>query len=173
MSVQPAIAGPTSYLSAAQEDELLSSALLGAAVFPSSGPAGAPLGVVRDLVIAEDGALRGAVIGVGGVAGMGERRVAVPYAALTRIGETSFMLEATASELEAAPEFNRRERTAQGEALAIFKNAGERAEEFAATLKEGTAQFYAFSEALLTGEEVAGQEVTGEEVTGEEVTGEE
>ncbi|MEM9724313.1 MAG: PRC-barrel domain-containing protein [Pseudomonadota bacterium] len=148
---QPVMAEPTSFFPTIASDDALSSTLIGAEVYARNEANGAPIGVIRDLIIAEYGAVRGVVIGVGGVAGVGERRVAAPYSALTRVDDQRFVIEADG--LDAAPTFDARGRTAQDEALEIFKTAGERAEALASMVKEGTAQFYDFTEALVTGEQ--------------------
>ncbi|WP_420391341.1 PRC-barrel domain-containing protein [Acuticoccus sp.] len=67
------------------------------------------IGDVNDMVLGADGQVEGVVIGVGGFLGVGEKNVAIELSRLEiseeENGELTFMLDATAEELEAAPAF--------------------------------------------------------------------
>ncbi|HEX6998172.1 MAG TPA: PRC-barrel domain-containing protein [Gammaproteobacteria bacterium] len=74
---------------------------------------GEELGRVEDLVVSRDDDVTQAVIAVGGVLGVGEKRIAVPYEELrvSRDGET-LLLARTREQLEALPEYRAEERGA-------------------------------------------------------------
>jgi sporulation protein YlmC with PRC-barrel domain len=70
--------------------------------------AGEKLGKIDDLGFDNNGRISTAVIGVGGVLGIGEKYVAVPFGALTvetAGGKTVFKLDTTKEALKAAPQF--------------------------------------------------------------------
>ncbi|HEY8555235.1 MAG TPA: PRC-barrel domain-containing protein [Burkholderiales bacterium] len=69
-------------------------------------PQGEELGRVEDLLVSRDGDVAQVVIAVGGVLGVGQKRVTVPYEELrvSRDGETLFIAR-TREELEALPEY--------------------------------------------------------------------
>jgi hypothetical protein len=84
------------------------SKLIGATVYGSDN---ASIGEISDVLIGNDGAIRAAVIGVGGFLGVSEKNVAVPFDALKITGkpDSSSIQKVTASyskdELKAAPSF--------------------------------------------------------------------
>lgn len=84
------------------------SKLIGATVY---GGDNASIGEINDVLIGNDGAIRAAVIGVGGFLGVSEKNVAVPFDALKITGkpDSSSIQKITASytkdELKAAPAF--------------------------------------------------------------------
>jgi len=57
----------------------LASTIIGKSVYSSSDPQSDNIGDVNDLIVAEDGSVTHAVIGVGGFLGIGEKNVAVPF----------------------------------------------------------------------------------------------
>ncbi len=90
-----------------QDDSaVLASELTGKTVYDSADNS---LGDVNDIIWTEDGTIQGVVVGVGGFLGIGEKNVAVNYDALNittdEDGNRKLVLDATADELAAAPEF--------------------------------------------------------------------
>ena len=87
-------------------DDVLSSELVGLNVY---NHADETLGDVNDIVWTKDGAIEAIIIGVGGFLGIGEKNVAVAYDAVNistdENGDKKLVLDATADELAAAPEF--------------------------------------------------------------------
>ena len=66
----------TSFVSTQQANDWRGSKLIGATVYGSDN---ASIGEINDLVVASDGKINAAVIGVGGFLGVGEKNVAVPF----------------------------------------------------------------------------------------------
>lgn len=95
-----------SYIPAQQADEWSSSSLIGVKV---QNPAGETIGDVNYVVLNSQGSVTAVVIGVGGVLGVAERNVAVPFQALTlgrdAKGFMTARLAATKEGLEAAPAY--------------------------------------------------------------------
>lgn len=67
------------FLDAQGDRDRLATSILGRNVRDRTG---APLGVVSDIILHEDGALKGVLIGVGGLLGIGAKIVGVPFSAL-------------------------------------------------------------------------------------------
>ena len=69
------------------------------------------IGDINDVVIGQDGKVAAVIVGVGGVLGMGEQDVALPYDQLTfsKDGNDNLIVgtSATKESLEAAPEYSR------------------------------------------------------------------
>jgi hypothetical protein len=67
------------------------------------------LGDINDILLDKNGAVRALIVGVGGFLGIGEKEVAVSFAAIEprsdEDGDVSLYLNATQEQLEAAPEF--------------------------------------------------------------------
>jgi len=67
------------------------------------------LGDINDILLDQNGAVRAVIVGVGGFLGIGEKDVAVNFAAIEprtdEDGDISLYLNATQEQLEAAPEF--------------------------------------------------------------------
>jgi len=66
------------------------------------------IGEVTDLVIDSAGIVKSAIIGVGGVLGVGEKEVAVPFSDLkvaSKDGKSWLVLDRTKQELEKAPAY--------------------------------------------------------------------
>jgi hypothetical protein len=80
--------------------EMLGSSLMGASV----NLADEEIGNVSDLIVSDDYAIRGVVVGVGGFLGIGEKRVALPVERLTirtsEPGEVEISTDMTREELE-------------------------------------------------------------------------
>lgn len=74
---------------------------------PVYGPEGNQVGDTNDLLIDENGKVTTVIIGVGGFLGVGEKNVAIPFAALglteSQDGEKQLTLNATKGALEQAP----------------------------------------------------------------------
>jgi len=87
----------------------LASQLIGETVYASEAEDAETIGEVNDLIVANDGDIDAAVIGVGGFLGVGEKDVAVSFDSLKLVtdkdGDRYVVLETTKEELEAAPEF--------------------------------------------------------------------
>jgi hypothetical protein len=84
------------------------SKLIGASVY---GPDNQSIGEINDVIIASDGSIKAAVVGVGGFLGVGEKDVALPFQALqvTRKPNSESIDKVTVSyskdELKNAPKF--------------------------------------------------------------------
>jgi hypothetical protein len=67
------------------------------------------LGDINDLLVAEGGAIKAVIVGVGGFLGIGEKQVAVSFDAIEprtdEDGDVTLYINATQEQLEAAPEF--------------------------------------------------------------------
>ena len=93
----------------AGEGDALVSEVMGATIFSSGAEDAEQIGTVNDLVISADGEIHAVVIGVGGFLGIGEKNVAVDFAALeytVAFDQTErWVLPTTADALNAAPDF--------------------------------------------------------------------
>ena len=100
--------GGAGFVSSQQANDWRGSKLIGATVY---GTDNASIGEINDLVIASDGKINAAVIGVGGFLGVGTKNVAVPFDKLnvTRKPDSSSIDKITVSftkdELKAAPTY--------------------------------------------------------------------
>lgn len=69
------------------------------------------VGTIRDLLVDEDGKIVAVIVGVGGMLGMGERDVAIPWDAIQHTrdadGDSLFTTSMTKSALENVPEYDR------------------------------------------------------------------
>jgi hypothetical protein len=69
---------------------------------------GEKLGSISDLIVAPDGTIAAALVGVGGILGIGEKEVAVPFASIEvqRNGnDVRFVIDTTKEALKAAPSY--------------------------------------------------------------------
>jgi PRC-barrel domain len=69
---------------------------------------GEKLGSISDLIVAPDGTIAAALVGVGGFLGIGEKEVAVPFASIEvqRNGnDVRFVIDTTKEALKAAPSY--------------------------------------------------------------------
>lgn len=110
----PATPAPAaSFIGMQTADQMLASDLIGMSV---RGAGNESIGEINDVVVARDGRVIGAVIGVGGFLGIGEKDVAVPFQAVevSRDGDGNerLVLRKTRDELKAAPSFTKYERNA-------------------------------------------------------------
>jgi hypothetical protein len=91
------------------DSDQLVSRIINAGVYNSAGDDAEQLGTINDLILTETGEVAAVVIGVGGFLGLGEKQVAVDYAALTKVVASDnterFVLETTVENLTAAPDF--------------------------------------------------------------------
>jgi hypothetical protein len=94
----PAASGTVRTIS---ESDARASRIIGATV---SNPANEKLGTIDDLVISHDRRVTYAVLAVGGVLGIGAKRVAVPYGELA-ITADGVIYDRTADQVKALPEF--------------------------------------------------------------------
>jgi hypothetical protein len=83
--------------------------IIGQPVYDSGAADANHLGDINDLVVNENGTIAAVIIGVGGFLGIGEKQVAVAYAALERVvaeDQTErFVVQTTVEDLTAAPDF--------------------------------------------------------------------
>jgi sporulation protein YlmC with PRC-barrel domain len=88
----------------------LASQLIGETVYASEAEDAETIGEVNDLIVADDGDIDAAVIGVGGFLGVGEKNVAVSFDSLKLVtdkdGDRYVVLDTTKEELQGAPEFD-------------------------------------------------------------------
>jgi hypothetical protein len=94
------------FLGQQDDAQLLAMDLIGESLLNAADES---LGTIADLVVAGDGTVLAAVIGVGGFLGFGEKNVAVNFEAIARTpsddGSIRLVLDVSAEELEAAPPF--------------------------------------------------------------------
>jgi sporulation protein YlmC with PRC-barrel domain len=108
VAVLPAVAqtpaGRTSFVAVQAAGETRASKLIGVVV---KNKAGETVGDINDVVFQPGGQVTVYIIGVGGVLGIGEKNVAVPYSDVTIIsdptGKRSAVLDVTKAALETAP----------------------------------------------------------------------
>jgi len=70
--------------------------------------AGEKIGSISDLVVASDGTIAAALVGVGGFLGIGEKEVAVPFSSIEVVrngNDLRFVIDATKEGLKAAPSY--------------------------------------------------------------------
>lgn len=122
----------TTFISEQPAGEWLAHVMFGAAV---QNPAGDVIGDVNDLVFTPGDQINTVVLGIGGMLGMGEKNVAVPYSALTfkagPDGARVIVVALTKDELKLAPAFKAIEKTTydamKDKAIAMGKSASEKA----------------------------------------------
>ena len=106
-SMDTAAAAGDTYLTEQAQDQISANTYIGQAVYNSADES---IGNIADLIVAKEGGVDAAVIGVGGFLGIGEKWVAVPFENITvnqvpESGEVKLTTTETAESLEAAPEF--------------------------------------------------------------------
>lgn len=88
------------------DNSVLANDLIGATVYSASGES---VGDINDMIVNLDGSVEGAVIGVGGFLGLGEKNVAIEMdklsVTMTSAATPQLTLSSTKEELEAAPDF--------------------------------------------------------------------
>lgn len=94
------------------DGQRLSSALIGAAVYSTTGE---HIGDIKDIIIDARGAARGYLVGVGGFLGVGEKDVALSYGAVTSSvddgGNPRLVVNLTKETLTDAPAFKSTDRS--------------------------------------------------------------
>jgi sporulation protein YlmC with PRC-barrel domain len=104
----PGKSGNVNFLKQESANDWRASKLIGTDVY---GPDGKSIGSVNDVVIADNGQIKGVVVGVGGFLGVGEKNVALPFAALNIARKASsgaiakITVSYTKDELMRAPKF--------------------------------------------------------------------
>lgn len=125
---------PMQFVAEQPTNEWLSRVFLGAAVQNTSGET---IGDINDLVFSHAGQISTVVLGVGGVLGMGEKNVGIPYTALSfktgPEGARIIVVALTKAELKQAPSFTAIEKTTydamKDKALVMGKKASDKAVE--------------------------------------------
>jgi sporulation protein YlmC with PRC-barrel domain len=123
---------PTPFVSDQPTGEWLAHVMFGT---PVQNPAGEVIGDVNDLVFNPGGQISTVVLGIGGLLGMGEKNVAVPYSALSfkmgADGTRVIVVALTKDELKLAPAFKATEKTTydamKDKAIEMGKSASEKA----------------------------------------------
>lgn len=93
-----------------QTGQILASVLIGKSVYGSTAKDAEPIGDINDVVMTTGGNVVAAVIGVGGVLGIGEKDVAIDIGRLQWIPDDDsrrLVANATKGELKKAPDFDR------------------------------------------------------------------
>jgi sporulation protein YlmC with PRC-barrel domain len=129
-TTQPATSMP--YVTEQPAGEWLAHVMFGAVV---QNTAGEVVGDINDLVFSPAGHISTVVLGIGGILGMGEKNVAVPYSALSfkagADGARIIVVAPTKDELKLAPVFKATEKTTydamKDKAIAMGKSASEKA----------------------------------------------
>jgi len=108
--VQSAAAmGDSAYPATVAGDQYLTQDIIGSNIYSGPGDDAEKIGSVNDLVLAKNGGVVAAVVGVGGFLGIGEKNVGVPFAELQMSkddgSEPRTVLAATKDQLTAAPAF--------------------------------------------------------------------
>ena len=103
----PAAAENVTFISNQMTGEVRASNLVGVVV---TNKAGDTVGDINDVVFASDGQVSVYIIGVGGVLGIGEKNVAVPFSAVTLSTDKDMkrtaVLDVTKDALETAPTYS-------------------------------------------------------------------
>jgi sporulation protein YlmC with PRC-barrel domain len=124
------------YIAQQQTGEWLASRMIGKNVENSSGE---ELGHINDVIVSENGEVAGAVIGVGGFLGIGEKNVAVPFETISTAmkgdDESVVVLNATKEELQAAPDYT----DLEGQPLSVTKQMRDKASETYKQAKDSVA----------------------------------
>lgn len=104
---------PPSFIEQQPEGQWRARLLIGDKV---TNKAGETVGKVDDLLVDNSGRVTAVVVGVGGFLGMGEKNIALPYQALSfgtdQRGDRIVTVEIAKEDMEKAPEFKPREKTA-------------------------------------------------------------
>jgi len=104
---KPLAATKGNFISEQSSSQWMASNLIGASVY---GPDDKSIGEINDIVLDPNGTAEGAVIGVGGFLGIGEKSVAIPFKELKVTKKDNgkvdkVMLSMTKDELKNAPSF--------------------------------------------------------------------
>ena len=130
---------PLSFADQQKNSEVLDTDFIGAPVTTKDGQ---PIGRIANLVFDRDGSIELAVIGTGGLLGIGEKNVAVPFDAVKSemvSNREVFVVDATKDQLMAAPAF----KTLNAKALdARMKDWRAKAQQSWADIKSRAAKMY-------------------------------
>jgi len=105
IAVSPAAAQKVTFVDKQNNSEVLGTDFIGT---PVVGKDGQQVGKVANLVFDQNGRIELAVIGIGGVLGIGEKEVAVPFEAVkseVKDGRHVFAIDATKEQLKDAPAY--------------------------------------------------------------------
>lgn len=144
------------YIAQQQSGEWLASKLIGVTVENNTGEA---VGDVNDLILGQNGEVVGAVIGVGGFLGMGEKNVAVPYSAISttqKDNATVVVVAASKEELQSAPDFS----DLEGNPLSVSKRWRDQASDAYKKAKESATETYNDAKKKMTSDGKQTEEVT-------------
>jgi sporulation protein YlmC with PRC-barrel domain len=97
------------FITAATANDHLASKLIGADVYDSTAANAQSIGKVNDILIGDNGAINGVVVGVGGFLGVGEKNVALAYPTLQwteRDGHPILVTAASKEDLQNATAFD-------------------------------------------------------------------
>eukprot|EP00657_Telonema_sp_P-1_P010987 TRINITY_DN5726_c0_g1_i1.p1 TRINITY_DN5726_c0_g1~~TRINITY_DN5726_c0_g1_i1.p1 ORF type:complete len:244 (+),score=72.34 TRINITY_DN5726_c0_g1_i1:89-820(+) len=125
-------------------DQILASVLIGQSVYGSSAKDADPIGDINDVVMTTNGDVLAAVVGVGGVLGIGEKDVAVDINRLQWIpieDGRRLVADATKEELKSAPAFDR-DQFEDYATLGFAGTAMKKVDEGFASVKKGTEEAY-------------------------------
>ncbi len=106
---------------------------------PIVNAAGEKIGDINDVLFDRTGKITTVVIGVGGFLGLGEKRVALPFSAITysdENGKRQIMVPLTKEALLAAPDFKLTEKTTMDKVREAAGEVANKASEKAVELKE-------------------------------------
>lgn len=128
------------FIPSQEASESRASTLIGTSV---KAPTGEALGDINDVIITQTGSVSAFIIGVGGVLGIGEKNVAVPYQSLSITtdgeGKRTASLNATLDDLKTAPAYAGEKTTfekVQDKASDLATKAKEEASKLATQAKE-------------------------------------
>jgi sporulation protein YlmC with PRC-barrel domain len=110
---------------------------------PIVNASGEKIGDVNDLLFDRTGKITTIVIGVGGFLGLGEKRVALPFEAVTyndQNGTRQIMVPLTKEALLAAPDYKLTEKTTFDKVKETAADAAQKASEKAVELKDKAAE---------------------------------
>jgi sporulation protein YlmC with PRC-barrel domain len=148
--------GSMDYIAQQKNGEWLTSRLIGTVVENSAGE---NLGDINDVIVSENGEVVGAVIGVGGFLGMGEKNVAVPYGKISTTvkgdNQTIVVLNVTREELQAAPDYS----DLKGQPLSVTKRLRDSASETYKNAKDKASETYKQAKERVSGDDNDADEV--------------
>ena len=102
---QTGAAAPVTFLETQNNTDVLGTDFIGTPVNDKSGQ---PLGKIANLVFDQNGRIELAIVGIGGVLGIGEKDVAVPFDAVksdVANGKHVFVIDTNKDQLKAAPAY--------------------------------------------------------------------
>jgi sporulation protein YlmC with PRC-barrel domain len=131
----------TTFATTQPQGQWLASRFIGQAVTNKTGQ---NIGDINDLLFDKTGRISTAVIGVGGLLGMGEKSVAIPFSSLSitadATGKRIVTLPLSKEQLQSAPSFQPTEKTAYMRAKEQATEMGQKAIDKASELKDKAGQ---------------------------------